>query len=93
VVVKRVDRFGSVAKAGIVAGDEIVGLNGARLTNPPEKCVLEVITKVGVGGTVTVNVMRNGARVDIPVVLRAKRALNLDLEEVSEVLERKIAPN
>jgi predicted metalloprotease with PDZ domain len=90
--VSKLDKFGSAAKAGLLAGDEILAINGTSLPASPIEHLIEVITRTGVGGTVNLRVSRQGSLIEIPVTLRAKKTVMLDLEEVNEVLERRISP-
>jgi S1-C subfamily serine protease len=92
IVINKVDKFGSAAKAGVLAGDEITDINGARLTAASIQSMEETITKIGVGGTLKLGLIRQGKKIEVAVQLRAKKNLSLDLEEVSETLERKISP-
>jgi S1-C subfamily serine protease len=93
-LIRKLDKFGSCGKAGIVVGDEIQGLNGMRLpAEKPAEWTGEVCKKIGVGGTVNVHILRGGKQMVVPVKLVARKVLSLDLEEVSEVLERKISPS
>jgi S1-C subfamily serine protease len=93
-LIRKLDKYGSCGKAGIVAGDELQGLNGTKLPkDKPAEWTGEVCRKVGVGGSVNAHILRGGKQMIVPVKLIARKVLSLDLEEVSEVLERKISPS
>ena len=89
-LVQRVARFSSAAKGGIIPGDEILAFDGKRMTAPEQ--VQAALAAAGVGATIQVTLLRNGSPMELPVLLLEKKTLKLDLDEVDEVLERKIAP-
>lgn len=92
-ILHKLNRFASLGKAGIVAGDEILAIGDHELPVPDlQELSREVCARVGVGGTVDVRLLREGEERTVPVRLLAKKSFVLDIEEVSEVLERKIAP-
>lgn len=85
-----VQKFGSFAKAGGAVGDEIIGLNGRPITEwEPFEAELN---QIGVGNTVTLNMVRAGKRVDMQMMLFEKKVLSLNVKSLDEVLERKISP-
>jgi S1-C subfamily serine protease len=86
----KVDKFSSLGKAGLGPGDEILTIDGQPLTTP--EALADHINKVGVGGTITARIKRGKEQKDIPVKLRPVRRLSLNIDEVDEVLERKISP-
>jgi S1-C subfamily serine protease len=91
VSVMKVDRFGSAGKAGVLVNDEILSWNGQSPKTEAE--FLAIMTSLKVGETLRLRIVRNGAQMDLPVPLLAKRKkLSLDLEELDETLERKISP-
>ena len=92
-VVQKMDRFGSLAKAGVQVGDELLSIAGHDLHGADVAKVMdECCEHNAVGSTVQVRLRRNGQEQDVPVQLMAKKAMQLDIDEESEVLERKIAP-
>lgn len=92
-MVQKLDRFGPCAKAGVNVGDEILAINGERLpAQEVDEVAQGICVKIGVGGAVQLSIRRAGEAMKIPVVLRAKKSLDLNIHELSEVLERKIAP-
>jgi predicted metalloprotease with PDZ domain len=93
ILCKQLCKYGSGFKAGMKDGDELVGINGKRFPkeNPVKYCG-ELLAKAGFGGTVKVHVLRGTERVELDVTIRKRKVLALDLEEVSDILERKIAP-
>lgn len=88
-VVQSVDKLSAAAKAGIAAGDEILALNGVKITSAAQ--AMELLQGAGIGATVTVRVARQGAQADLSMVVQAK-TLSLDVDDLDEVVERKIAP-
>lgn len=104
ILVKKVNKFGSAGKAGITAGDELIALNGIRVPSlagvqdadarmtKMDAFFQQHLKTTGVGGTLRVQLVRGGSTMEVPVLLKARKQLALQLDEVSEVLERKIAP-
>ncbi len=89
----KLNKFGSVAKAGVAVGDVLLSVQGEAVREGmsfPE--LIAPLVKVGVGGKVVYNVLRAGKAMDFTVKLTKKRTLNFDIEEVDADLERKIAP-
>ncbi len=68
VVVVNVIDNGAAAEAGIKEGDVITAVNGVKVTDVPE--LLEKIGQHRPGDNVTLTIIRNGKKLDIPVVLR-----------------------
>jgi S1-C subfamily serine protease len=92
-LVQKLERFGAAAKAGVAVGDEILGFDGQAMPREGvEEFIRELCARIGVGGTVPLRLRRAGAELDLGVRLVAKKSLSLNIEEISEVLERKIAP-
>jgi S1-C subfamily serine protease len=87
---QKLDRNGSAALGGVCVGDEVIAINGK-----PATCSASVAAILaeagGVGATVTVRVIRDKGIVELPVTLK-KKTLSLEVEDVAEVLERKISP-
>jgi S1-C subfamily serine protease len=91
-LVSKVDRFTPGAKAGVLVGDEVMMFQDAPIPGSGEE-MNKLLESIGVGGTLKVTVLRAGAKHDLGLVLTAKRkVLSLELEEIDEVLERKISP-
>jgi S1-C subfamily serine protease len=92
-LVQKLERFGACAKAGMVVGDEILGLDGQAVPREGvEDFIRGLCARIGTGGTVPLRLRRAGAELELAVKLVAKKSLSLNIEEISEVLERKIAP-
>jgi S1-C subfamily serine protease len=70
-------------------GDEILALDGTRITEALAAMML--LQTAGVGATVRVSLMRAGQPMELPMAVQAK-ALVLELDDLDEVVERKIAP-
>ena len=87
---KKLDQNGSAAVAGVRVGDEVVAING-RPINKPEAVSAILAEAGGVGASVAVRLIRDNAVVELPMLLK-KRTLSLEVEDVAEVLERKISP-
>jgi S1-C subfamily serine protease len=87
---QKLDKNGSAAAAGMLVGDELIAING-KPTPSPEAVTALLAAAGGVGAVVTVRVVRNGAAIELPVTLK-KKTLSLEVEDVAEVLERKISP-
>jgi S1-C subfamily serine protease len=86
-----VRKFGSAGRSGLQDGDVLVSFDGAAATSLDQLSTL--IEKRAVGDVVNATYRRNGAQANVSIKLRAgKKALNLDIEEMEEVLERKISP-
>jgi S1-C subfamily serine protease len=91
--ITKIDKFGSAGKAGLAVGDIMTAVNGKKLPAvKPHELVLAECAIAGVGGSINVNILRGGKDMLVAVKLTAKKTIALDLEEVSEVLERKISP-
>jgi S1-C subfamily serine protease len=88
-VVTKVERFGSAGKAGIQLGDELLALNG-KLRTPEETTA--ILSQLSPGAVITLTLLRKGQRMEVPVKLMAYKPLKLDLDDIDDVLERKIAP-
>jgi S1-C subfamily serine protease len=88
-VLTKVEKFSSAAKAGLAVGDEIVSIDGQVVRSPDE--ALAAVQRAGVGATVTVQAMRGGAALALPMKIFEKKA-DLDLGDISDTLERKISP-
>jgi S1-C subfamily serine protease len=89
-LVQKLDRNGSAAAGGVRVGDEVVAIDGKPIQKAESVAPL-LAEAGGVGATVTVRVIRDRAPVDLPVKL-LKKTLSLEVEDVAEVLERKISP-
>lgn len=90
--VGKVEKFGSAGKAGIQQGDVLVSFNGKAVDS--FETAQKIAEELGTGGSVKVRLIREGKPLDVEMKLRAKKkALKLDLEELDEVLERKISPS
>ena len=89
-ILKHVDKYGSGAKAGLLVGDEICFINGAQPGSIDD--FLKMAKEIGIGNVARVRLIRDGKKLEVPVKLRAKPKLMLSLDEVADVLERKIAP-
>lgn len=89
-LVESLQRFGSVAKAGVVVGDEIVASNGAQIVSMEQWH--DQLRAVGIGNSVTLSVIRNGQRFEVPMKLIEQKVLSLEVKALEEVLERKISP-
>lgn len=89
-LVETLARFGSLAKAGVQVGDEVVLCNGKSIVSMDQwKLDLEA---VGVGATVTLTVVRNGQTMEMPMKILERKTLSLEVKALEEVLERKISP-
>ena len=89
-VVETVQRFGSVAKAGVVVGDEILTSNGKRIANFEEWT--RDLEQIGIGNSVTLRVIRGGQTLELPMKILERKTLSLEVKALEEVLERKISP-
>jgi S1-C subfamily serine protease len=90
-LVETLMRFGSLAKAGILVGDEVVLCNGNKIVTLEQwKTDLEA---VGVGNSVTLTVVRNGQTIEMPMKILERKTLSLEVKALEEVLERKISPS
>ncbi|MEJ7598955.1 MAG: PDZ domain-containing protein [Kofleriaceae bacterium] len=87
---KKLDSNGSAAVAGVRVGDEVVTING-KPVDKAEAVAAVLAESGGVGATVAVRLIRDNAVVELPMLLK-KRTLSLEVEDVAEVLERKISP-
>lgn len=91
-LLKKVLKHSSLGKAKIGAGDEILLIAGKKMVEPYLETVPQQLRELGVGTVIKVRISRAGKLLDVPVKLLAKHSFSLDVEEVSEALERKIAP-
>ena len=64
-VVARMSRSGSAYQAGMRPGDVIVSLNGKAIEDPGQ--FLRMLSDTPIGSTVTIGVLRGGAREDLKV--------------------------
>jgi len=88
-VVRVADGASSAARAGIVIGDEVLAIDGQKLNDAAHAMTL--LQAAGVDANVTVKLVREGAELELPMVVLAK-SLALELDDLDEVVERKIAP-
>jgi S1-C subfamily serine protease len=88
-LVASADPASSAAQAGIAVGDEILAIDGARVKEPAGAMAL--LQAAGVGATVCIELVRSGAELRVPMQVLAK-SLVLELDDLDEVVERKIAP-
>ncbi len=91
-LLKKVLKHSSLGKAKIGAGDEILLIAGKKPVEPYLETVPEQLRELGGGTVVKIRISRAGKLLDVPVKLLPKHSFNLNVEEVSEALERKIAP-
>jgi len=87
---QKLDRNGSAAVGGVRVGDEVVAINGKPISRADAVPAL-LAEAGGVGAVVTLRVIRERGVVELPVTLK-KKTLSLEVEDVAEVLERKISP-
>jgi S1-C subfamily serine protease len=90
VLIERLDKYGTLGKAKFSVGDELISIDGAPFDS--HETVTSVLQQAGVGGTVKVQRIRGRETEELEVKVRAKRTLNLDLDDSDELLERKISP-
>jgi S1-C subfamily serine protease len=88
--VQQLQRFGAAAKAGVQVHDELIGCNGTNLSTAEEW--VRALEAVGVGNTATIQLIRGGKRMELPMKVLAKKVLSLEVKALEEVLERKISP-
>jgi S1-C subfamily serine protease len=89
-LVESLARFGSLAKAGVQAGDEILASSGKPIVSMDQwKADLEA---VGIGNVAVLTVLRGGQRLELPMKILEKKTLSLEVKALEEVLERKISP-
>jgi S1-C subfamily serine protease len=69
-LVMGVERDGPAEKAGLLVGDIVVALGGARVHDPMD--VLAIVNGNGAGTTLTARVVRGGAIAELPVTLGAR---------------------
>lgn len=89
-VLVRVEKFSTAYKAGLMVGDELLAFDGKKFATPQEG--LAILQAIGVGGQVMVDLVRDGERRQLPMKLFEKKVVKLDLDDISNVLERKISP-
>ena len=94
VVVKAVDRFATLPKGGVLVGDELLSLGGIPTSElNTDTAWLDLFNKkIGIGNMLKVKLVRGGKEMELTMKVIGRRPLNLQLDEVDEVLERKIAP-
>lgn len=69
-LVMSVEQDGPADKAGLLVGDILVALGGARVHDPMD--VLAIVNGNGAGTTLTARVVRGGALAEVPVTLGAR---------------------
>jgi S1-C subfamily serine protease len=89
-VLAKVEKFGTAYKAGLQVGDELVSFEGQTFATPQDG--LAILQTLGVGATVSVEAFRGGERLTVPMKLYEKKVVKFDLDDISNVLERKISP-
>jgi S1-C subfamily serine protease len=89
-LIEKVEKWSSALKAGIQVGDEVMLWAGQKLKSFEH--FVEILDAAGVGGVIKVSVLRAGKTVELNFTVPKRKTLSLDLEEVDEVLERKISP-
>jgi S1-C subfamily serine protease len=88
--VTKLDRFGSLAKAGSSAGDIVKEIDG---TIPHTRDQLQaLVAATTVGQTVPILIQRGSKTFRVPVKMRSLKQLSISLNDVGGALERKIAP-
>lgn len=93
VLVKRVGKFSSLGRGGVVAGDEILAVGDAPIATLTDgDAATAFLQSIGIGQTVAVRLVRGGEEQRLEVKILARKKLSLDLSEVEPVVERKIAP-
>jgi S1-C subfamily serine protease len=89
-LIKRISNIGCAAAAGVLVGDTIISFDGKKAS------CLEEYEKLcephAPGATVPVLISREGRRMALTVKLEEQVELDLQMDEVMEVLERKISP-
>lgn len=88
-LVRTADKNSSAANAGILVGDEILAVNGTNLSDAAS--AMSLLQTAGAGATVEVTLLRDGQALRVAMPVLAK-SLALDLDDLDEVVERKIAP-
>jgi S1-C subfamily serine protease len=89
-VIEKVEKWSTALKAGVQVGDEIVLWNGQKLTSFEH--MVEILDAAGVGGIVKLGVLRGGNNIELNLTVPKRKTLSLDLDEIDDVLERKISP-
>lgn len=88
--IEKVEKWSGLLKAGLTAGDEIMLWNGKKMGSFDD--LVNVLDAAGVGGALKLTVLRAGKTVELNATVPKRKTLSLDLEEIDEVLERKISP-
>jgi S1-C subfamily serine protease len=89
-LIEKVEKWSTMLKAGVTAGDEIMKWNGQMLTSFDH--MVQILDAAGIGGTVKLTLLRSGKTVETAFTVPKRKTLSLDLDEIDEVLERKISP-
>jgi len=89
-LISKVEKWGAGLKAGVAVGDEVMAWNGQRPKSFEEFVAL--LDSIGVGNVVKVTVLRAGKQIELNLTIPKRKVLSLDLDEIDEVLERKISP-
>ena len=89
-MLKKLNRFGSLGRAGLVNGDVVLSMNGHAPRTAEE--ATQLIAQAGAGGTIVYRVRRSNQYFDLPVTMLKKRSMSFDLDELGTELENKIAP-
>jgi S1-C subfamily serine protease len=89
-LIEKVEKWGAALKAGLLVNDEIMTYSGKKPASFEE--FVQILDAAGVGGVVPLSVVRGGKSIELKLTVPKRKTLSLDLEEVDEVLERKISP-
>ena len=73
-LVENVVKGGPAQRAGLAAGDVIVEANGQQLTNHYQ--LIDIVTSANIGDVVTVRVYRDGAYLELAIIIGNKTDMN-----------------
>jgi C-terminal processing protease CtpA/Prc len=87
---KKLNKFGSLAKAGALVGDIVAVIGGKPIANDFALNMM-VMMEAGIGATVKFGIIRKDKKLVLNVKLKKRRTLSFDIDE-ADVDLRKIAP-
>jgi S1-C subfamily serine protease len=89
-IVEKLNPSSSFGKGGVLIQDELLDIDGVKLTDP--KIVLQHLNAVGIGNTVKVRLVRNAKEITVEIKLRPKKSFDYELRDVSAAVTKKVTP-
>ncbi len=88
---QKLNKFGSISKAGLFAGDVLTAVDGHSVVDIRWPAYMTILKEAGVGNTVKFDVLRAGQPMSFNVKLKQRKTLAFNIGEADHDL-RKIVP-